>query len=46
MIEKPELIQTGHIPSKIYFPDYALGIYLMTILENDGKKYQCKVMKN
>ncbi|HEY3386777.1 MAG TPA: T9SS type A sorting domain-containing protein [Saprospiraceae bacterium] len=34
------------IPSKIYFPDYSPGMYLVTIKEDDGKMYQFNVMKN
>lgn len=34
------------IPSKIYFPDYPPGIYLVTLKEKDGKTLRFKLMKN
>lgn len=33
------------IPSKIYFPDYPSGIYLLSLTEEDGHVFQFKVMK-
>jgi hypothetical protein len=33
------------IPSRIYFPDYAPGMYLVTIRDDDDQRYQFKVMK-
>jgi hypothetical protein len=33
------------IPSKIYFPDFPSGMYLISLIEEDGNVYQFKMMK-